>query len=133
MFLPHNTAFTIELKLSSIRVIAAAYLATSVPVIPIANPTSAFFKAGASLVPSPVTATTLPLYLSPVTRAYLSSGLDLAKTSNLSLILSNSSALPIVSTLIYLFVSLAFYFVVGQSHTDVLHSLHTTPPISLLN
>ena len=60
---------------------AAACLATSVPQIPIAKPTSAFFKAGASLVPSPVTATTFPLSISPVTRAYLSSGLDLAKTS----------------------------------------------------
>lgn len=58
MFLPHKTALTIELKLSSNKIIAAASLATSVPAIPIANPTSAFFKAGASLVPSPVTATT---------------------------------------------------------------------------
>src|SRR5699024_5072030 len=32
----------------------AASLDTSVPVIPIATPTSAFFKAGASLTPSPV-------------------------------------------------------------------------------
>jgi hypothetical protein len=48
-----------------------------------ANPTSAFLRAGASLVPSPVTATTFPLYLSPVTNAYLSSGLERAKTNNL--------------------------------------------------
>ena len=72
MFLPHKTALTIELKLSSIKIIAAAYLATSVPLIPIANPTSAFLRAGASLVPSPVTATISPFYLSPVTSAYLS-------------------------------------------------------------
>jgi hypothetical protein len=52
--------------------IEAAYLATSVPAIPIANPTSAFFKAGASFVPSPVTATTFPLSFKPVTRQYLS-------------------------------------------------------------
>ena len=58
MFLPQRTAFTIELKLSSKRIIAAAYLATSVPAIPIANPTSAFLRAGASFVPSPVAATT---------------------------------------------------------------------------
>jgi hypothetical protein len=38
MFLPHITALTILLKLSSRRIIAAAYLATSVPAIPIANP-----------------------------------------------------------------------------------------------
>ena len=60
--------------------ISAACLATSVPVIPIANPTSAFFRAGASLVPSPVTATTSPNSLRPVTKRYLSSGLDLANT-----------------------------------------------------
>jgi len=60
------------LKLSSIRIIEADYRATYVPVIPMANPTSAFLSAGASLVPSPVTATMHPLSLSPVTRAYLS-------------------------------------------------------------
>ena len=58
MFLPHNTALTIESKSSLMRIMAAAYFATSVPAIPIAKPTSAFFNAGASLVPSPVTATT---------------------------------------------------------------------------
>ena len=74
-----------------------------------ANPTSAFFKAGASLVPeriikidinvpSPVTATTFPLSISPTTRAYLSSGRDRERTSNFFIILSNSSALAIVST-----------------------------------
>lgn len=92
MLRPQRTAFTMELKLSSSKIIAAAYRATSVPEIPIAKPTSAFFSAGASLVPSPVTATTSPLYLSPVTSAYLSSGLERAKTKSLSLILSNSSA-----------------------------------------
>ena len=80
MFLPQSTAFTIELKLSSWRIISAAYLATSVPAIPMANPTSAFFKAGASFVPSPVTATTFPRYFRPVTNAYLSYGRDLANT-----------------------------------------------------
>lgn len=73
-------AVKILVKLSSNKMIPAASLATSVPAIPIANPTSAFFKAGASLVPSPVTATTCPNYLIPVTNKYLSSGLDLAIT-----------------------------------------------------
>ncbi len=72
IFLPQSTALTLELKLSSIRMMAAAYLATSVPLTPIAKPTSAFLKAGASFVPSPVTATTFPLSLRPVTRQYLS-------------------------------------------------------------
>lgn len=105
MFLPHNTALTIELKLSSSKIIAADYRATSVPAIPIAKPTSAFFKAGASFVPSPVTATTYPLSFNPVTKAYLSSGLDLANTNSLSFILSNSSPLAIVSTLNYFYCS----------------------------
>ena len=123
---------TIELKLSSIRVMAAASRATSVPAIPIANPTSAFLSAGASLVPSPVTATTLPLSLRPVTRAYLSSGLDLARTSKLSLILSNSSPLAMVSTLSSVPSSSAFLLVVGQGQTKVLHLEQTTPPTNLL-
>lgn len=68
------------LKLSSIKIIPAASFATSVPAIPIAKPISAFFKAGASFVPSPVTATTLFNCLSPVTSKYLSSGLERART-----------------------------------------------------
>jgi len=97
-----------------------------------ANPTSAFFKAGASLVPSPVTATTYPLYLSPVTKAYLSSGLDLAKTKSRSLILSNSYSFAIVSTLNYFYFSSASLTVLAQSQVAVRQSLQTTPPISLI-
>jgi hypothetical protein len=62
--------------------IPAAYLAIYTPAIPIANPISAFFKAGASLPPSPVIATTFPSYFKPVAKRYLSSGDDLAKTLN---------------------------------------------------
>jgi len=58
MFLPHLTAATIELKLSSVIIIDALSLAICVPAIPIAKPMSDFFRAGASFVPSPVTATT---------------------------------------------------------------------------
>ena len=72
MFLPHITAFTIESKLSSRRIISEAYFATYFPLIPIANPTSAFLRAGASFIPSPVTATILPFCFKPVTKAYLS-------------------------------------------------------------
>jgi hypothetical protein len=90
-----------------------------VPAIPIAKPTSAFLRAGASLVPSPVTATTYPLYFKPVTNAYLSSGLDLAKTNNLSLILSNSYPFFIVSTLNYFFNYSAYFTVLAQSQTAI--------------
>ncbi|GFR32213.1 plasma membrane calcium-transporting ATPase 2 [Trichonephila clavata] len=48
-------------KLSSVKIISDASLATSVPAMPMANPTSAFLRAGPSLVPSPVTATTSQL------------------------------------------------------------------------
>ena len=56
---PHITAVPILLKESSNSVMSLASFATDVPV-PIDNPTCAWFKAGASLVPSPVTATTAP-------------------------------------------------------------------------
>jgi len=47
----------IEEKLSSSKIMSDALLATSVPEIPIEKPTLAFIRAGASFVPSPVTAT----------------------------------------------------------------------------
>ena len=75
-------AFTIEAKLSSNNIMSHAAFDTSVPAIPIANPTSAFLRAGASLVPSPVTATMSCYSLRAVTSKYLSSGLDLARTRN---------------------------------------------------
>ena len=53
-----KTASTMVAKLSSVRVISAAPFATSVPVIPIAQPISAAFNAGASFTPSPVMETT---------------------------------------------------------------------------
>lgn len=80
IFLPYLTAVKILLKLSSKRIIPAASFATYVPAIPIANPISAFFKAGASLVPSPVIATTFPSCFNPVAIINLSSGEDLART-----------------------------------------------------
>jgi hypothetical protein len=78
-----------EAKLSSSRMISQAPLATSVPVIPIAKPTSALVKAGASLVPSPVTATTPSESWIPMTRILLSSGEDLPRTLRCSLIYLN--------------------------------------------
>lgn len=75
-------AVTMELKLSSNKIIPEAYLATYVPVIPIAKPISAFFRAGASLVPSPVIATTWCSFFSPVAIKYLSDGEERASTLN---------------------------------------------------
>jgi len=90
-FLPHLTAVTMLLKLSSNKTIAAASFAIYVPINPIANPTFALFNAGASFVPSPVTATIHPFYLKAVTSKYLSYGLLLAMTFNESYIVRNLS------------------------------------------
>mmetsp|Transcript_88069 Transcript_88069/g.179922 ORF Transcript_88069/g.179922 Transcript_88069/m.179922 type:complete len:259 (-) Transcript_88069:2420-3196(-) len=54
---PSSTPRTMEAKLSSSRIMSAASRATLVPTMPMATPISAFFRAGASLTPSPVTAT----------------------------------------------------------------------------
>jgi hypothetical protein len=132
MLRPHMTALTIELKLSSSSIIAEASRATYVPVMPIANPTSAFFSAGASFVPSPVTATTLPNYLSPVTRAYLSYGRDLPSTSRVWMILLNSSIFLMVSTRTSLLFCSASFGSLSQSQMAVWHLAQTTPPICFM-
>eukprot|EP00906_Rhabdomonas_costata_P004819 RCo007179 len=79
---PHTTARTMVAKLSSIRIIALAPLATSVPEF-IAKPTLASFSAGASLVPSPVTPTTSPRLMRSPTSTCLSVGLLRASTRRL--------------------------------------------------
>lgn len=60
------------------------------------------------------------LSINPTTKAYLSSGLDLANTSSLSIILSKAYPFAIVSTLKGLLVSLATNISTGQSHTATL-------------
>ena len=71
---PSRTALTIVAKLSSARIMSAASLATSVPVMPIATPMSAALSAGASLTPSPVIATIRPSAWSASTIRSLCSG-----------------------------------------------------------
>ena len=100
---------TIVLKLSSVSIISAAFLDTSVPEIPIAIPTSALFSAGASFIPSPVTATTSPLSCSAFTILILVSGLLLAtieilfisffksSSSNVSIYEASTAILPLSS------------------------------------
>mmetsp|Transcript_31445 Transcript_31445/g.70737 ORF Transcript_31445/g.70737 Transcript_31445/m.70737 type:complete len:205 (-) Transcript_31445:1984-2598(-) len=91
-------------KLSSRITMSAACCATCVPLMNMANPTSACFSAGASLVPSPVTATTcrdcfipfpasmvILLFWMPVTSTSLSVGVERARTRSLGQILSNSA------------------------------------------
>ena len=55
---PSSIAATIVAKWSSSRTRSAASRATSLPLAPIATPTSASRSAGASFTPSPVIATT---------------------------------------------------------------------------
>ncbi len=71
---PSSTAATIDAKLSSDSTMSAASFETSVPVMPIATPMSAFFSAGASFTPSPVMATTAPERFSASTMRSLCSG-----------------------------------------------------------
>lgn len=52
--------YKIVVKSSSTKIMSAASLDTSVPEQPIEMPISAFFKATASLTPSPVIPTTIP-------------------------------------------------------------------------
>ena len=61
-------------KLSSARIMEAASLDTSVPVMPMATPISAFFRAGASLTPSPVMDTMFPFRCQALTMRILCSG-----------------------------------------------------------
>ena len=70
---PCSTARTIVAKLSSVRIIRPAFLATSVP-LPIAIPMCAALIDGASLTPSPVIATTSPFFFSVSTSSTLCSG-----------------------------------------------------------
>ena len=73
-FLPLATALTMVAKLSSVRIIAAASLETSVPVMPIAMPMSACLRAGASFTPSPVIAVMQPFSCHARTMRILCSG-----------------------------------------------------------
>ena len=63
-------------------VMSAASMATSVPV-PMAMPTSAWASAGASLMPSPTMATTLPPACSSLTSSAFCSGSTSARTSSM--------------------------------------------------
>ena len=80
MLRPCAIAPAIVAKLSSASTISAAFLATSVPAIPMAIPTSADFNDGASLTPSPVIATISPFFLHADTILTLCSGDTWANT-----------------------------------------------------
>ena len=73
------------------RVIPADSIATSVPV-PIATPTSAWARAGASFTPSPTITTISPLVCKSLIIFNLSSGITSAKTLSIPTILAIYSA-----------------------------------------
>ena len=77
--LPSFIPSTIDVKLSSITIKSAVSIATSVP-LPIAIPILAVFIAGASLTPSPVTATNSPFLFNDSTIFNLSVGVTLENT-----------------------------------------------------
>ena len=95
---PSSTAFTIDAKLSSVRTISAASLATSLPV-PIAIPTFACLSAGESLTPSPVMTQKRPLRWRACTILTLVVGLHLAMTSGSVSIASTSSSVILSKSL----------------------------------
>ena len=68
-----------------------AFFATSVPPFPIAIPISAFFNAGLSFTPSPVIATTAPVFCHAFTILTLCSGVTLANTAYSFIVFSNCS------------------------------------------
>ena len=74
MVRPSSMAATIVAKSSSCSTMSDASLETSVPVIPMATPMSADFRAGASLTPSPVMAQMWPRACSASTIRSLCSG-----------------------------------------------------------
>ena len=78
---PSRTAATMVAKLSSARIILPASLVTSVPVMPMAMPMSADLRAGASLTPSPVMATTAPPACRASTMRSLCTGATRANTA----------------------------------------------------
>lgn len=124
MFHPQTQALTIDAKLSSRRMISLAILATSVPLTPMAKPTSARFKASASFVPSPVTATMSPHSLKPATRRYLWWGHDQASTLSYDQIVWKLAR----------FLTLSFTFLLSHSQgTEELQLMQTSPPTNSSN
>ena len=89
---PSSTARTMLAKLSSVSTMSAASFDTSVPVMPMATPMLAVLSAGASLMPSPVIATTWPLRCSASTMRSLCSGSTRANTRTSSTTASSAAS-----------------------------------------
>jgi len=83
-------ALMLDSKSLSVKIRSLDILAAAQP-DPIARPTSAYINASISAMPSPVTATISPLYLSPVTIRSLSVASARAKTFKSVITLAKSS------------------------------------------
>ena len=101
--LPISTISMSLVGLESRSTMFPASLAAEVPVF-IATPTSAWASAGASLVPSPVIATSLPPACSRLMRAILSSGVASARKSSTpassAIALAVSGLSPVIMTVL---------------------------------
>ncbi len=101
--LPISTISMSLVGLESRSTMLPASLAAEVPVF-IATPTSAWASAGASLVPSPVIATSLPPACSRLIRAILSSGVASARKSSTpassAIALAVSGLSPVIMTVL---------------------------------
>ena len=89
---------TIDAKLSSSRTSEAASRATSVPFSPMAIPIWAAFRAGASLMPSPVMATISPFLFRAFTIISFCSGTTLAKTFTFCILVQSSASVIIFNS-----------------------------------
>lgn len=100
MLRPSSMAATMVAKLSSRSTRSATSRLTSEPLWPMATPTSARLRAGASFTPSPVMATTSPAFCRASTILSFCSGLTRAKTSTFksSSSESASSSSPVATT-----------------------------------
>ena len=97
--LPTSTTSSSLVGLESRSTMLPASLAACVPVF-IATPTSACASAGASLVPSPVIATSLPLACSALMRRILASGVASARKSSTPASLAMAAAVRGLSPVI---------------------------------
>ena len=118
MIRPSRTASTIVPKASSVKIMSEASLATSVPRIPIATPISAPFKAGASLTPSPVIATTSPSSWKARTICNLFSGDTRANTATSRILSIKSLSSWIASNSLPVMVFSWFSIPISRAITD---------------
>lgn len=96
-----------------------------------AKPISAFFKAGASLLPSPVAATIYFNFIKPATNVSLSSGLALANTLSYLEIFTNLSKFSTPLSFLIIFSSSPSYFLTSIYLILPTNSMNFEPSITV--